>query len=304
MNFGETFKLLRKSKGMTLKEAAGDSLSLAQLSRFENEHSMVTVDLLFDLLININTTPQEYYFLMGKDTEKELRTFFQRIIKLDSDEEYEEELTNLKEHIAESNAGPYSWEQFFYYFIESQINFRNRKNMESYNVVLEYLLQVDDWGEMELRLYSLFGFMFPVETTYFLMKTAIKKSQLYQAIPQSMKLLQTILTNNFSTFVYHDRLDYAEETLDLLEKDFMKNNEFVETHLNLLFNKGILAYKKNDPEKGKAYCEQVLSLCDVFKQIDRKKIFLNRYEAWRKDYANPDYKELLIEPGLVGLKLD
>ncbi|GAA0370588.1 Rgg/GadR/MutR family transcriptional regulator [Alkalibacterium iburiense] len=303
MDFGQTFKRLRKSKGMTLKEAAGDGLSIAQLSRFENGLSMVTVDLLYDMLININTTPQEYYFLMGKDTEEKLKAFFQRVIKLDNDEEYDEELSGLKDMIRKTNARPYSWEQYFYYFVESQIQVRKGKNPESNRLVLDYLLQVDDWGEMELRLYAFFGFMFPVETTHFLMKTAIKKSQLYQAIPQSMKLLQTILTNNFSTFIYHDRLDFAEEALELLEKECIKNNEFVETHLNLLFNKGILAFKKNDPEKGKAYCEQVLSLCDILKQVDRKKIFANRYKAWKKEYTNPNYKELLIEPGLVGLKL-
>lgn len=303
MEFGRTFKRIRKSKGMTLKEAAGESLSLAQLSRFENEHSRVTVDLLYDILGNINTTPQEYYFLMGEDTEEKLRVFFQRIVPYESDEEYAEELMNLKEELIAHNPGSYSWQQFLYYYIENLIKIRKNEKIEPNSLVLDYLMQVDDWGEMELRIYALFGFMFPVETTHFLMKTAIKKSQLYQSIPQSMKLLQTILTNNFSTFVFYDRMDYAEEALHLLEENFIKNNEFVEIHLNLLFNKGILAFKKNDPEKGKAYCEQVLSLCDTFKQVERKKIFLSRYETWKEEYANPDHKELLIEPGLVGLKL-
>lgn len=33
--FGETIKKIRKSKNMTLKEAAGEALSVSQLSRFE-----------------------------------------------------------------------------------------------------------------------------------------------------------------------------------------------------------------------------------------------------------------------------
>lgn len=304
MDFGRIFKQVRKSKGMTLKEAADQSMSLAQLSRFENGKSMVTVDLLYEMLLNINTTPQEYYFLMGEDTEEELKEFFQRILKYKSDEDYAEELFRLKENSLKHRSSPYSWEQFFYYYIESILKVRKDEPFEPNSYVLNYLLQVDDWGEMELRIYALFGFMFPVETTYFLMKTAIKKSQLYQAIPQSMKLLQTILINNFSTFIFYNRLDYAEEALQLLEEEFTENNEFVETHLNLLFNKGILAFKKNDPENGSRYCEQVLSLCDIFQQVDRKKVFMNRYKVWKEEYTNPDYKELLIEPGLVGLKLD
>ena len=76
MEFGKTFKQIPKSKRMTLKEAAGDSLSYAQVSRFENEQSMVTMDVLYEMLSNINTTPQEYYFLMVVDPEKELKDFF------------------------------------------------------------------------------------------------------------------------------------------------------------------------------------------------------------------------------------
>lgn len=44
MEYGKTFSRIRKSKGMTLKEAAGESVSYAQVSRFENEQLMVTVD--------------------------------------------------------------------------------------------------------------------------------------------------------------------------------------------------------------------------------------------------------------------
>ena len=76
MEFGKTFKKIRLSKRMTVNAAARESLSNAQVSRFENEHSMVTVDVLYEMLCNINTTPQEYYFLMGADPEKNFEIFF------------------------------------------------------------------------------------------------------------------------------------------------------------------------------------------------------------------------------------
>ena len=49
--------------------------------------------------------------------------------------------------------------------------FENR-TMKTQQPVLDYLMQVEDWGEMELRLYAIFGFVFNVETTHFLMRTA------------------------------------------------------------------------------------------------------------------------------------
>ena len=61
--FGETIKKIRKSKNMTLKEVAGDSLSLSQLSRFENGKSMIPVNLFYEILDNLNTTSEEFAFI-------------------------------------------------------------------------------------------------------------------------------------------------------------------------------------------------------------------------------------------------
>lgn len=304
MDFGKTFKQIRKSKGMTLKEAAGESMSQAQLSRFENEQSMVTVDLLYEMLSNINTTPQEYYFLMGADPEKELKDFFYRIIELDGKFQETEVLEAEKEKLKDSNPGPYDWQRYMIYFIENLIKAKNNEPFDVDNYVRNYLMQIEDWGERELRIYALFGFVLPVETTYFLMKTAVKRSQLYQGIPQDMKLLHTILTNNFSTFIFHNRLDYAKETLLLFEESLKHHSEFVESHLNFLFNKGIFAFKEKNIEKGKKYCEQVLSLCEILQQKERGKMYAYRYKTWVKEYDNPDFKEITIEPGILGFTLD
>lgn len=95
-----------------------------------------------------------------------------------------EELLELeKEALVKENSDPYSWNQFMIYFLDCLINFKKEKPIEPNNQVLNYLMQVEDWGERELRLYALFGFILPVDTTHFLMRTAIKRSQLYQSIP-------------------------------------------------------------------------------------------------------------------------
>lgn len=303
MEFGQTFKNIRKSKGMTLKEAAGESVSSAQVSRFENGQSMITVDLLYELLNNINTTPQEYYFLMGADPEEKLRDFFYRIIELNGSFQETEALEDEKNQLLENRPGPDDWEQFMVYFIDNLIRIRTDEPLDENHYVRDYLMRIENWGERELRIYAMFGFVLPVETTYFLMRTAVKRSQMYQSIPQDMKLLHTILTNNFSTFIFHDRLDYAKEALELFEENLSKHSEFVESHLNLLFNQGIFAFKQKNIEKGKEYCEQVLSLCEILKQPERRKMYANRYQSWLTQHDNPDFKEITIEPGILGFNL-
>lgn len=304
MEFGQTFKQIRLSKGMTLKEAAGEVMSQAQLSRFENGHSMVTVDLLYEMLNNINTTPQEYYFLMGADPEKELKDFFYRIIDSRGNIITTQTLINEKEKLLQRKPGPYNWEKFMIFFLDSLIKIRNNEPFEENNYILEYLSKIENWGERELRIYTMLGFVLPVDTTYYLMKTAIKKSELYQGVPQDMKLLHTILTNNFSTFVFHKRLDYAKETLELFEEKLNQNLEFVESHLNLLFCKGIYAFTQKEVETGSRYCEQVIELCEIFRLKERGLMYADRYNIWKEEYNNPEFKELTIEPGILGFTLD
>lgn len=304
MKFGQIFKKIRKSKGMTLKEAAGESMSLAQVSRFENDQSMVTVDLLYDMLNNLNTTPQEYYFLMGADPEKGLRDFFYRIIEASGNFHGTKKLETEKVKLLKSNPGPYDWEMQMIYLVENLINVRNDEPLDTDNRVRDYLLQAENWGERELRIYAMLGFVLPVDTTYFLMKTAVKRSEIYLGIPQAMKLLHTILTNNFSTFIFYDHLDYAKETLNLFEEALLQNSEFVESHLNLLFNKGIFAFKQQDIDTATKYCEQVLSLCETLQQSERGKMYASRYQSWKEGYNNPEFKEITIEPGILGFSLD
>lgn len=282
---------------MTLKEAAGDVLSVSQLSRFENERSMLPADIFYLLLKNTNTTLSEFYFLLGEDIEKELRDFFHEVVQYTAEKEYEQ-LRQMESRIRKSSSFSYSWNKFMGYFIESLIQLEKGEEQTNRLFVEQYLMQIENWGEMELRIYGMFGFIFEVETTYRLMKIALKRSRTYQSAPQYLKILYTILTNNFSTFLFHNRLDYAEETIRLFEEEYSENLELLIPYLNILFNKGILAYKKQDPTKGKEYCEQAISLCRFFNQPARERIFQKRYKQWRNDYADPNFKELAIEPGL------
>lgn len=298
MTYGEILRQIRVGKGMKLKEAAGDTLSLSQLSRFENGLSMIPIDSFNQVLTNINTTPHEFLYLLGDPQEKELSQFFNEVERLVNSRQYDK-LKALKNELKKQKPAPYHWQRFMLLFVESLLELSENKRAKNQPEVLDYLMQVDDWGEMELRIYAIFSFVFDVETTYHLMKTAIKKSQKYQALPQDMKLLFTILMNTFSTFIYHQRFDYAEETLQIFEKQLEKDVALLDPHLDLLFNKGVLAFSQNRLEEAKAHCEQAIELCRLFKQTSMEERYRYRYENWLENYQKSDYKELTINIGWV-----
>lgn len=294
--FGETIKKIRKRKNMTLKEAAGEALSVSQLSRFENGHSMITIDLFYEILTNLNTSTDEFNYIMSLDDNKKLNDYFSRIEEYANSLRYDR-LKDLIDEIKAVNPAPYSWDQFLIYFIESVIALDKTHEKEISPAVLDYLMQVEVWGEMELRIYALFGFALDVETTHFLMRTALKRSKQYLKIPSNTKLLYIILSNNFSSFLAFDRIDYARETLELFETEYAQNTPHLAAHIDFIFNKGLLAFKENRPEDGNKHCQNAIKMCQDFHQTEYEKMYTKRYENWRLGYNNPEFTEVSIGAG-------
>lgn len=297
--YGSTIHTIRKSKNMTLKEAAGTSLSVSQLSRFENGKSVIPVDLFYAVLENLNTTVEEFDYLKGSQQSDRLSDLFDRIEQYNNQGELAQ-LNDLKLETQADRTALYSWEQFLVYFIECILAVYDKKEQTAQQPVLDYLMQVEVWGEMELRLYALFGFALDVETTYVLMRTALKRSQQYLAIPAAAKLLYSVLSNNFSTFLSHDRLDYAEETVDLFDSNYAKDTELMTPHIDFLFNRGLLAFKQNDLTQAHDYCENAIRFCHLFQQKESEKRYTQRYENWKEYHANSDFKEVIVNVGFHG----
>lgn len=59
-SYGKIFKIIRESKNMSLKEVAGDFVTPAQLSRFENGKSNLSVDTFFNCLKNMDILQGEF----------------------------------------------------------------------------------------------------------------------------------------------------------------------------------------------------------------------------------------------------
>ena len=294
--FGETIKKIRKSKNMTLKEATGEALSISQLSRFENGLSIITIDLFYEILTNLNTSTDEFNYIMALEEDKHLSDYFDRIEEYTNSQQYDR-LHDLIDEIKATNPSPYSWEQFLIYFIQSLIALDQAHKKEISPAVLDYLMQVEVWGEMELRIYALFGFALDVETTHFLMRTALKRSKQYLKVPSTAKLLYIILSNNFSSFLAFNRIDYAKETLELFDKEYAENTPHIVPHIDFIFNKGLLAFKENRPEDGHNYCQNAIKMCQDFQQIEYEKMYTKRYENWRLGYGDPEFKEVTIGAG-------
>lgn len=291
MDYGKAIRKIRKSKGMTLKEACQETVSLSQLSRFEQGKTSMRIDDFYQILKQLNTTPAEFHFLQEDPEEKK---WFELALEIN-------QLTNTKDtqqlhkikQLLKKDAVYYNWNYFFILFIDNLLALGNNEEPQA-EPILQYLMQVDDWGEFELRVFIMFSFVFDVETTYHLMHTALKKSKTYRTLPQDLSLLSNLLNNTFSTFLYNNQLTYAEETLRLFEKDYAEITTLIRPHVEWLFNKGLLELKKGNSKKGKEHCEQAIAMYKTFNQKQHEALMKSRYKNWQEGIKNPTFKELTI----------
>ena len=58
--FGETFRLLRKNRGISLKKAAEGTISYSTLAAFERNEHIINLQSLVEILFKMNITLQEF----------------------------------------------------------------------------------------------------------------------------------------------------------------------------------------------------------------------------------------------------
>ncbi|MBO6331504.1 Rgg/GadR/MutR family transcriptional regulator [Enterococcus gallinarum] len=293
MDYGATFKKLRLEKGITLKEACQQGISSAQLSRFENGKSMLTVDHFFTCLQNINVTIEEFQFV-GKQTFKDR---FEKSIE--QMQEYlntnqEESARSLAQRFFAESQSPYDWPQFLGCFIEDVLNAGNNRPFIHSQKVLSYLQQVNNWGEMELRLISIFTFALDTEQMDLLLKSILKKAKLYQSVPQTNALYYDLLENFFSKYVFHRNLPAARKIQKLYRQSLDECTILLRPRITYIFNQGILFYLEKQPEQGNGCFDQAISLARIFYQKETEHYFEKRAKNWRENYQDTNYRELTI----------
>lgn len=292
MSYGKTLLRIRQSKNMTLKEACGETLSPSQLSRFEKEKTSLRVDDFHSVLLNLNTTPAEFHYL-NQTEQLYSRELFETMRVVDEAKHLDEiDYEGLRKQFREK-AKPYNWEYFFLYFYEYVEKLKEKEEIKP-TPILDYLMQVEDWGEMEIRLFSMFLFTFKMETIHSFMKTALKRSEAYQSISETKRVLYMLLLNTFSIFLRENKLDYAREVLHRFDHEFASEIKDMDIHAHFLFNHGLLAFKENRLEQAKEYCEQAISWCEGMKQKELADLLKRRYQSWQED---PQLNETFIQVG-------
>lgn len=273
--FGKIFKLIRESKKLSLKEVAGDYVLPAQLSRFENGKSNLSVDTFFYCLKRMNisegefTTFYEVYY-QSEDIGSSQELY--KALELHNIDFFKQQIAIFENQY--NNSGLASDR-----LMVAMLRTFMQRCDNAYIVpeadkafIADYLLSIDDWGLYELWIFGNCASILPSKSLEILGIEIVNRTQFYNNIVENRQRVYRILLN-----VVGHLLNRGEErssikfirildNMDILEKDLIER-------LQLKFSKAHLGYIQGKSENIQIMkkCKNIadfLNCYDLSKQIE------------------------------------
>ncbi|WP_159083026.1 MULTISPECIES: helix-turn-helix domain-containing protein [unclassified Lysinibacillus] len=227
-NLGNTFRKLRLHKGYNLSNTARDIISVSHLSKFERDETDITVSKLLLLLNRINISFKEFIYINNEfkvDHFEELIVNMRKsylsgdlkfLNKLRKDEISKFELTNLLS---------YKLNSIMIEAITSDLT-HNKIEQANLKTLIDYLWQVEIWGEYEIILYGNTLHILDIDAVIMLSSEVIKKSIYFKNMLSYKRDLFGIYFNTIRICLEHNKLKEAEAYLYEL-----KNQNIPETFI-------------------------------------------------------------------------
>ncbi|TKI47431.1 helix-turn-helix domain-containing protein [Lysinibacillus tabacifolii] len=237
-NLGNTFRKLRLHKGYSLNNTAKDIMSVSHLSKFERDETGITVSKLLLLLNRINVSFEEFIYINNEFKvehfeeliinmkESYLRGDLKFLNKLRNDEIFKFELTNVLSYKLNS------------IMIEAIISdlTANKVKQENLKILVDYLWQVEVWGEYEIILYGNTLHLLDIDVVILLSSEVIKKSIYFKNMLSYKRNLFDIYFNTIRTCLEHNKLKETEAYLYELKNQNIPETFILEkTILNFYF---------------------------------------------------------------------
>ncbi|WP_027963927.1 helix-turn-helix domain-containing protein [Halalkalibacillus halophilus] len=196
MKNGKKLREVRLHKGKTLKEVAGDELSVSFLSKFERGESDISFSTLEKLLGNLMMTMEEFVYISKQGEEGWFNKFFDDVEQayFYDDVEWLKRLYRKQEKFwKETNLIYYRCHMDVVTIRLRILTNENIDQDEEPTHLFNYLFETEAWGNYELRLYASTILNMPEEMVVVLSKNVSKRASYRNDFYK--KQYQSILTN-------------------------------------------------------------------------------------------------------------
>ncbi|RNA66909.1 helix-turn-helix domain-containing protein [Alteribacter keqinensis] len=260
--YGQTLRKIRKQKGLSMKELAGDSLSVSFLSKFERGESDISLTLIDQLLSRLHVSYDEFLYIHHDYSNRTIDSFFHRV-----NQAYMEQNIGKLEQLAEveENQNHLILLELYGNILKNESSDDLQLNPDS---LFDYLFSVEVWGYYELKLYKSTMLLMNPDMVLNLSHTAFKKGKRYHSFKDYKNVMASIF---LSTIIYlMGPVNKGDEMVTKYNEDILKFFSYIEslkleeheTHLRIhvRYVKGIYMIKKGQVKKGTEHVNRMISL--------------------------------------------
>ena len=264
MQYGATFRSLRRSKGLTLKQVADDVNSISLISQFEHDQLHISTERFIHLLDRIAVSFDEFQVI---------RTGTAKSVSEQQIEAY----LNLIRYSYDRLSHPYDHEA-----IDQRLTMLERQNEKRYSLQLDHFLQirhgyahfghppylsgiayylqnVDQWGLHEMRLFKQSARLFPLAVNRQFIDNVKRRSALLAAIPGYQRELFYVYFTATTAYITQTHFAEAAQCLNLAQRE-AKKAELADISIFLPFMAGWLKLFEGAESEAATLFDQTLTL--------------------------------------------
>ncbi|WP_445785718.1 Rgg family transcriptional regulator [Streptococcus equinus] len=247
MSLGELYRELRMARGLKLKDVAGQKLSVSQLSKFENEQSMLTADKLLVAISAIHMSFSEFGHALNHYQESSYFRLGNQLANLQVAGDIEGLKEVLKNFEADENFDTYNRLTRIdivsaIYALDTSYEIKE----DDKQFLTQYLYSIEQWTEYELYLFGNTMSILSDADLIFLGRALAERNEFYLSLPQHKKAAQLTFINIILALIERNQLYYTTYFMTKLES--MINYQDMFTVVFLTFLKDTLAYLKGETD--------------------------------------------------------
>lgn len=275
---GETLRMVRKGKGISICKLADWNLSKSQISRFERGESEISCIRLINLLNKLKMTLEEFLTIHDRihDETHSTSEFF-RLVNYVRKEYNSDHIKNLKLLISNpSSYGVSSLEKVMLKSIIFTVDENYKPSDKELLLLTDYLFRVEVWGYYEIILLSNCVRTLNYDSLFLLTKEMLK-NYYYSNFNKTNKTLVTQLAINcLIASTDHNKFNHCKFLIHKIKELLNDELNFYEKTV-FLYAEGHFQYKNNMVD-GKT---KMLHSLKVFEILNEKSLYSHYFEHYK-----------------------
>lgn len=279
---GSLLKEIRQSRKFTLKTLAGDTLSVAHLSKFENGTTNLTINKLFPLLDRLNVTYEEFFIESNAYNQTEVEALLQKIHTF-----YTKNDVSQLESLLDKQLKTYEDTNILFHRLNAVMIASILEELtktpyvtdEMRESLAEYLFEVEEWRFYEAILFGNSMHTLTIETLKLITRELMKSSILSAKILKNRQMRIQTLYNIALTMLANDEHEFADDLINEMNIVLRKDESMILERIKIRYIKGYYTYLKGRKNEGNKMMKEAIETLTLYNCDNIAKSFTEHYKA-------------------------